>query len=275
MVDVRWLFGRKEWRLIDQSKTHPSFTALYSFAIDDTLCSSVSSGRSPAALRTWVHQHNVVLGNRDYKLTNIGDGIRYLAEEGYQAIVRNSGGAAVVLDEGVLNISLVLPAEGIFSEINAGYKAMVELIRLLLEPYHVTVDTGEVHGSYCPGEYDVSIGGRKFGGLAQRRRRGAVAVQAFLLIAGSGGKRAELLRSFYSRAAGSEDTGYPEIIPERLASLAELVDKEINVPLVMEELTSLLQRRSEQVLFSQLLPEEIEEFNKSVESMKTRNPHIE
>ena len=37
------------------------------------------------------------------------DGIQYLTDEvGYNAIVRNSGGLGVVLDQGVLNISLIL-----------------------------------------------------------------------------------------------------------------------------------------------------------------------
>ncbi len=55
-----------------------------------------------------VHQHTVILGIHDSRLPYLQDGIRYLTEErGYNAIVRNSGGLGVVLDQGVLNISLI------------------------------------------------------------------------------------------------------------------------------------------------------------------------
>jgi octanoyl-[GcvH]:protein N-octanoyltransferase len=274
MAGDELLFNQKEWRIVDQTKTHPSFTPLFSFAMDDTLCTSVSEGTSPAVIRAWVHHNFVVLGNRDYKLAHVQQGMQYLAEEGYEAIVRNSGGAAVVLDEGVLNLSLVLPAEGTFSTINAGYDAMVYLIRLLLEPYRATVDTGEIHGSYCPGDYDVSIGGRKFGGLAQRRRRGSVAVQAFLLVSGSGNARADMLREFYERAAGAEDEGYPVIGSERVASLEELLGVPLTVDALMGRLPFILEQHGASLSSSQLLPDETQEFNRNIERMQERNPHL-
>ncbi|WCK53619.1 biotin/lipoate A/B protein ligase family protein [Aneurinibacillus sp. Ricciae_BoGa-3] len=274
MSGDQFLLNQKEWRIIDQTKTHPSFTPLYSFAMDDTLCASVSEGVSPAVIRGWVHQNFVVLGNRDYRLARVQEGMQYLAQEGFEAIVRNSGGAAVVLDEGVFNLSLVLPAEGAFSAINAGYDAMVRLIRLLLQPYQATVDTGEIHGSYCPGDYDVSIGGRKFGGLAQRRRRGAVAVQAFFLVSGSGASRANMVRGFYERAAGAHDEGYPVVVSDRVASLEELLAVPLTVDALMASLPSILEKHGASLSFSQLLPDETPEFNRNIERMQERNPHL-
>jgi octanoyl-[GcvH]:protein N-octanoyltransferase len=274
MLTTQYLFGQKEWRVIDQTKTHPSFHALYSFAMDDTLCTSVSGKRSPAAIRAWVHHNNVVLGNVDYKLSGIAEGLAYLSEHGYMPIVRNSGGSAVVLDAGVLNLSIILPTEDAFTDINAGYRAMVELVRLLLAPYNTVVDTGEVAGSYCPGDFDISIGGRKFGGLAQRRRRGAVAVQAFLLVEGSGAQRAELVQDFYEAAANAGDT-YPLVSPGTVASLSELIGMGISCGEMMEQLLRLLEVRSERLIQTQLLEEETEEFTKNIDSMKARNPHLD
>ncbi|AMA72152.1 MULTISPECIES: biotin/lipoate A/B protein ligase family protein [Aneurinibacillus] len=267
------LFGHTEWRIIDQTKTHPSFHALYSFAMDDTLCTSVRLRHSPAVMRGWVHHNNVVLGNVDYKLSGIREGLAYLKEKGYLPIVRNSGGAAVVLDAGVLNLSLILPAEDAFADIHAGYRTMAEFIRLMLEPYGVRVETGEVAGSYCPGDFDVSIDGRKFGGLAQRRRRGAVAVQAFLLADGSGSARAELVRGFYDKAACPNDT-FPFVRPETVASLSELIGREISSQDLMQRAVKVIESRAERVEFSQLLSEETEEFAVNVASMEARNPHL-
>ncbi len=57
-------------------------------------------------IRTWVHHHTVVLGIQDSRLPYIDDGRAYLEAQGYRVIVRNSGGLAVMLDDGVLNISI-------------------------------------------------------------------------------------------------------------------------------------------------------------------------
>ncbi len=103
------LLRQEEWRFIDQSGFNPYFHAIQSFAMDDTLCRSVGSGESPPTLRAWVHPPTLVLGIQDTKLPNLEAGLQYLQENDYNRIVRNSGGLAVALDEGVLNISIIFP----------------------------------------------------------------------------------------------------------------------------------------------------------------------
>ena len=49
---------------------------------------------------------------------------------------------------------------------------MVELIRRMLSMYEVDIEAYEIVGSYCPGSYDLSINGKKFAGISQRRLRG-------------------------------------------------------------------------------------------------------
>ena len=56
----------------------------------------------------------------------IQDGMNLLTARGYTPIVRNSGGLAVVLDEGVLNVSIILSEQQEKMSINAGYDVMVE-----------------------------------------------------------------------------------------------------------------------------------------------------
>lgn len=98
-------FNAADWRYIDHSS---GLAPMQSFAFDDTFSESVGKDLSCSVVRTWVHQHTVILGIHDSRLPYLQDGIRYLTEErGYNAIVRNSGGLGVVLDQGVLNISLI------------------------------------------------------------------------------------------------------------------------------------------------------------------------
>lgn len=166
--------------------------------------------------------------------------MEYLESNGYHPIVRNSGGLAVVLDAGVLNISLVVSEKDHAIDIPAGYDMMLELVQSLFP--EAAIEAYEIVGSYCPGSYDLSIGGKKFAGISQRRIRKGVAVQVYLCVEGSGAERAELIRGFYEKGLQGEDTkfDYPAIKPEVMASLSELLDKEITVQEVVINLYELL-----------------------------------
>jgi octanoyl-[GcvH]:protein N-octanoyltransferase len=267
------LLRQNQWRIIDQSSLGPHFDALQSFAIDDTLCTSVGSGKSPAVARSWVHHDTIVLGIQDTKLPYLQDGVQYLQDQGYRVIVRNSGGLAVVLDDGVLNVSLVFPETEKGIDIDRGYDTMWELVKEMFANYPVQIDAGEIVGSYCPGSYDLSINGKKFAGISQRRIRRGVAVQIYLCVSGSGSKRAELIREFYSRSLQGEKTKfvYPTIQPETMASLSELLGEEISVPTVMLYLLQTLKKVSNKIFSSALTEEELELYEYYYQRVVERN----
>ncbi|WP_416145344.1 biotin/lipoate A/B protein ligase family protein [Planococcus koreensis] len=243
--------GETNWRFWDQSLSARNRSALESFAADDLLCELVGSGKSLSAIRTWVHDDTVVLGIQDHRLPHIGAGMEYLEERGYQPIVRNSGGLAVVLDSGVLNISLVLSERDNAIDIPAGYDMMVELVQALFPG--APIEAYEIVGSYCPGSYDLSIGGRKFAGISQRRIRRGIAVQVYLCIEGSGAERAELIRGFYEAGLQGEKTKavYPDINPSVMASLSELLGKPLTVQEVVLDLHGLFGSPAPQPLMSE------------------------
>lgn len=229
--------------MIDQSHFGPLFDAKQSFAIDDTLCTAVGAGRSDAVVRTWVHDDTIVLGIADTKLPHFDEAVSFLRQEGYRVVVRNSGGLAVVLDSGVLNISLIFPEAKHKIAIEQGYEAMYALIAAMLAPYGVRIEAGEVVGSYCPGSYDLSIGGKKFAGISQRRVRGGVAVQVYLCVTGSGAKRGELIRRFYEIGRQGKATAfaYPDVVPAVMASLSELTGRALSVDELLVALWRTLQ----------------------------------
>lgn len=225
------LLQQPVWRVIDQSSLGPMFEGLQSFAMDDTLCTSVGAGEAPATARAWVHHNTVVLGIQDTRTPYLQDGLNVLEQAGFRSIVRNSGGLAVVLDDGVLNISLIFSEDEKGIDINRGYEAMVELVKIMFSDFDVTIEAFEVVGSYCPGSYDLSINGLKFAGISQRRIRGGVAVQIYLCLSGSGSERAALIKQFYEQAVQGESTKYhyPAIKPEVMASLSELLDTPLTI----------------------------------------------
>ncbi|MED3625001.1 lipoate--protein ligase family protein [Neobacillus thermocopriae] len=240
------LLNQPEWRIIDQSALGSHFHALQSFATDDTLCASIGAGKAPATARTWVHHNTIVLGIQDTKLPFLQEGVQFLNEKGYQSIVRNSGGLAVVLDEGVLNLSLIFPEVEKGIDINRGYDAMWTLIRRMFADFPHEIEAREIVGSYCPGSYDLSIGGKKFAGISQRRLKKGVAVQIYLCVNGSGSKRAELIREFYRIAKKDVTTKfvYPSIVPEVMASLSELLETDFTIGDIMLRLLQELKRNS-------------------------------
>lgn len=270
------LLHQPKWRIIDQSAVGVHFQALQSFGTDDTLCNSVGSGKAPATARTWVHHNTIVLGIQDTKLPNLQAGIQFLNEQGYQVIVRNSGGLAVVLDEGVLNISLILPETEKGIDINRGYDTMWLLIQNMFAEYPQKIEAREIAGSYCPGSYDLSIHGKKFAGISQRRLKKGVAVQIYLCVNGSGQERARLIKKFYEIAGQGEPAKYtpPEVNPEVMASLSELYGKPFTISDMMLKLLMQLKKFSGHLYSGSLNEYELEIFPGYYQRVVERNEKL-
>lgn len=264
------------WRVIDQSTSGLQHRALQSFGIDDALCASVGKGLAPATARSWVHQNTIVLGIQDTKLPFLQDGIKFLKENGYDVIVRNSGGLAVVLDEGVLNLSLVFPEIVKRIDINRGYDAMWELVKEMFRDFHVEIEAREIVGSYCPGSYDLSINGKKFAGISQRRIRGGVAVQIYLCVNGSGSERAQLIQQFYELSKKGLETKqiYPEIVPTVMSSLSERLSTDFTIGDIMLRFLKALQTKADKLTTEPLTVEEVLLFQGYLERVIERNNKV-
>lgn len=264
---------QKTWRFWDQSVSGIGHSPLESFAADDTLCHLVGQDMSPATVRTWVHDRSVVLGIQDHRLPHITDGMNFLAVKGFTPIVRNSGGLAVVLDSGVLNISIVLSEQHSKIDINTGYEVMLELIKALFPKAAEHIEAYEIVGSYCPGSYDLSIGGKKFAGISQRRLRQGIAVQIYLCIEGSGAERASLIRDFYKIGLQGEETKfeYPQVRPEVMASLTELLNKKLTVQQTVIDLQKLLMELSDEIKIGSLQQKEMELYSFYLNRVFERN----
>lgn len=208
--------------IIDTSSNLLTGEALFPFAFDETICREVGSGRFAPAIHIWRHQHAMILGLRDRKLPHAPEAIRWLESNGFRVGVRNSGGAVVPLDPGVVNLSLILPSDRGKMEINRDFEIMYELMQSCLKPIFPGIGKGEIIGSYCPGNFDLSIQGKKFCGIAQRRQTKAFVIQAFVLVEGSGEARGEQVKQFYDMASGGDTRlKFPIVKPSQMAALAE------------------------------------------------------
>ncbi|MBD2871561.1 lipoate--protein ligase family protein [Paenibacillus arenilitoris] len=215
--------GLADFYILDRTADEAERDVLYAFALDELLCRHTGQG-GPAICHMWRHPKGFVMGLRDSRLPGAGEAQRRLKAAGWSTAVRNSGGAAVPLDPGVVNLSLIVPKPSVDSfHFHDDFERLYALVSLALKETGRKVDKGEIAGAYCPGEYDLSIDGRKFCGIAQRRQTHASIVQAFVVTEGAGADRTRLVRSFYEQAAAGEGPrDHPVVTDGSTASLEEL-----------------------------------------------------
>ena len=194
---------------------------LHSLVWEEWHCRNVGEGGT-SLLHIWRHPHAIVLGLRDRRLPGAEQAMKRLRNEGWSVCVRPSGGAAVALDSGVVNLSFIVPNRTRRLEIHDDFKVMASFIREAVRPWSSEAYAGEIEGSFCPGDYDISIEGRKFCGIAQRRQAKATIITAFVLVEGSGRDRADSVRSFYEEASMGLKEGYPLVTSDAMGSLQEL-----------------------------------------------------
>jgi lipoate-protein ligase A len=93
----------------------------------------------------------------------------HCAEAGWPPIARSSGGGGVPQGPGTVNLALVVPVRPGFT-IEDGFRLICGAIGEALARFEVATDVGPVDGSFCDGAWNVTAGGRKLGGTAQRWR---------------------------------------------------------------------------------------------------------
>jgi octanoyl-[GcvH]:protein N-octanoyltransferase len=229
-----------KYYLADSSGIALSNDILFPYAWDEWMCRQLTS-ESPSYIHFWQHPRAFVLGLRDRQLPRIEQAVTWLQDQGYIVAVRNSGGAAVPLDAGVVNISLVIPKPYNSLNFRDDFETMIQLLREILSPWTSAIEKGEIVGGYCPGDYDLSIKGQKFCGIAQRRQANGFVVSAFVNVEGDSSERTSLVRTFYDIASNGE-TGVPHplVETERMSSLQGLV----GVPSVRAFIDSLKNHKS-------------------------------
>lgn len=200
------------------------------FALTDALVKHAGMEEQPI-LHFWTTEPLAILGMMDTKLPKFQDALPIFNAYNHQYIVRNSGGLAVVSDPGVLNISLIFPEESERLPINAGYDRMHQLIETAFSSFGKDIIAKEIPNSYCPGEYDLSIEGKKIAGISQRRIKGGVAVMIYLSVNGDQDLRANMIRDFYERGLNGEHSKwhFPTVQADVMTTLEKAFDTVISV----------------------------------------------
>jgi len=155
------------------------------FAAELALAGKLPPGDS--LLHAWLPQPTLLFTQRDTRAPGFDAATAAATGMGYAPVVRVSGGEAVPLDIGTACVDLLLPGEAL--PLRAAFDALAQALVAAVAELGLTATVGRVEGAYCPGDYDIAVGGLKFAGLAQRRTQQAIAVHSFVLVQGPGRPR--------------------------------------------------------------------------------------
>jgi octanoyl-[GcvH]:protein N-octanoyltransferase len=157
------------------------------------LLREVASGRSPGVVRVHRPGPTAAFG----RLDRLRDG--YVAAQeaarrhGFEPILREGGGHAVVYDQRSVVVDEITPSGDIAAGIQDRFASGTARIVTALESLGLAPQVGELPGEYCAGAHSVSLDGRvKIAGTAQRVVRGAALFSAVVLVGGGGAIRAAL-----------------------------------------------------------------------------------
>lgn len=201
---------------------------------DEALAAGMQSESAVPIIHLWVYDQALYLGRRDARLPHLEEALRQFGQDGFGCVLRSSGGACVPLDAGVLNVAWLLPDTTI--SIDSFFSFVAEMLQVGLRDYGV-LEFGEVLGSYCAGEYDFSLHGKKIGGMAQRRTRFGSILQICINIEER--PRGEWMERFYAIAGLDEMEAHkpiPAIIGSTVGSIAGLTGRSTTVDDVKERL---------------------------------------
>lgn len=242
------------------------------FALTDALIKEAGEKKQPI-LHFWTTTPYVILGMMDTKLPFLTDALRIFSSYGYPYLVRNSGGLAVVSDEGVLNFSLIFPEGDERMPINEGYERMHHIIKTAFKDFDEHIDAYEIADSYCPGDYDLSINGKKIAGIAQRRLKGGIAIMIYLSVSGDQQKRAEMIRTFYDIGLKEKETkwDFPTVHPDVMTTLEEALSHTFTIEDVKERLLSVFIDASVALADGTFPPSIQSSYTEGLEKMIKRN----
>lgn len=135
---------------------------------------------APAVLLWQAAAHSIVVPRSRARRAGF-DALRArAAAAGWPIQLRTSGGGAVPQGPGTLNIAMITPMPR-GAQIHAGFDMICGTIAEALSRFEIRTQTGAVNAAFCDGDWNVTAGGRKLAGTAQRWRPNGAAGSVALI----------------------------------------------------------------------------------------------
>ncbi len=163
----------------------------------------------PPLAIVWRSEPALIVTQSERHLPQFEQAARLASEEGWPVCVRSTGGSAVALTPGVVNLGLILPWCESRPTLEAGFALICDPVIRALERFDVAAGTGSAPGSFCDGRYNVLVGARKIAGTSQRHftrsKRGSLLLHATVIVDADPGELTDAVAKFYARAGGQRD----------------------------------------------------------------------
>ena len=114
-------------------------------------------------------ENSAILGTPDTRVPYFIEALDSFYNNNLIPAVRNIGGLGIIADTGVISFSIIMKINPSTFSLNAGYNLMTEFIKEIFPEVSSKIQAVEISNSYCPGDFDLSIDGKKFAGIAQRK----------------------------------------------------------------------------------------------------------
>lgn len=216
------------WRIIDEPLSLDPQQALKH---DTALLQEIAKGKRGATARLWETPQCLVVTKKETRFPNYEEAVIEMSKRKWLPIVRSSGGTAVPLHPGILNLSIIVPQTTTSNfDLDDMYMALCEPISRALEKLGLKPQYGETPGSYCDGRYNLNIDGLKVTGTAQKimlsppnskQLKQGVLAQAMLMVEADAKQGTELVNLFYDKAGNKR-----QFDPSVATSVQELIKSE-------------------------------------------------
>ncbi|MFC3053319.1 lipoate--protein ligase family protein [Kordiimonas pumila] len=121
--------------------------------------------------RLWLNERCLVVGKSVARQGAFQVAQKALHQQGMPVVVRDTGGTVVPHGPNVLNLSLFRRVSTGEKSVSDSYKILCSGVTKTLSSLGVTATVGPVPGSYCDGDYNIVVAGKKLAGTAQRWRK--------------------------------------------------------------------------------------------------------
>jgi lipoate-protein ligase A len=203
---------------VNVSPTPVAGSALADQAISRDLLERVAAGTLDGALRIWAPVPAVALSRLDELRPGADAARAAAARAGVEAVLRVSGGHAVVVGTGSFCVGIA-EAGPTFEGTQDRYERLTAALIQAFAALGIDSEQGELDGEWCPGAWSIRSGGVKLAGLAQRAIKGAAWAEAVVDLAPDERSRA-LLAEIYAALELPLD-------PATLGSVSELAGRRV------------------------------------------------
>lgn len=167
------------------------------------LAQCASTDHQPLAL-IWESEPALVVSQADRHLPRFADAVRQAENDGWPVSVRSTGGSAVPLAPGVVNVGLIASWRGNRPTLDTGFRQVCGPLIDALRSLGIKAGTGRVPRSFCDGRWNILVGTRKIAGTSQRQasigKGGAVLMHAAVMIDADPLVLTNVVARFYKQA---------------------------------------------------------------------------